>query len=181
MLTRTSVHTRKLMSYIILISGILTGNAAFSDPQSNANTGTNATPVQPTEPGTEINSGNTSLPEETSPSPDASPEITRSQFTTAITNREPTDNVVMLTNNSEQIYFFSELANLKGREVTHRWEFQGKVMAEVKFEVKSNRWRVFSSKNIKPDWIGEWSVALVDENGSPLDVSKLNIVEASPN
>ena len=173
--------TRKSLSYIIFICGILTANVAFSDPQPSTDTDISTTPVHSKHSGSEIISGDTRMATEASTVPDPTPEITRSQFTTAITNREPTDNVVMLTNNSEQIYFFSELANLKGREVTHRWEFQGKVMAEVKFEVKSDRWRVFSSKKIKPDWIGEWSVALVDENGSPLDVSKLNVVEASPN
>lgn len=104
--------------------------------------------------------------------------VKRAQFTTAIVDREPTDDVVMLTNNSEKIYYFSELTNLKGHKVTHRWKYQGKLMAEIKFNVKSDRWRVYSSKNIKPDWTGDWTVELVDENGTSLDVSKLEVVEA---
>ena len=109
------------------------------------------------------------------------PRIARSQFTTAVVNREPTDNVVMLSNNSKKIYYFSELSNLKGRNIAHRWLHQGKVMAEIKFDIKSDRWRVFSSKKIDPNWTGEWSVELIDENGTPLQTGKLEVVEAKGN
>ena len=108
-------------------------------------------------------------------------KIARSQFTTAVVNREPTDNVIMLTNNSNEIYYFSELSNFKGHNVTHRWRYQGKLMAEVKFDVKSDRWRVFSSKKIRPDWTGEWLVELVDESGQSLQTSKLQVVTANDN
>jgi len=118
------------------------------------------------------------LPTETNNPNDAATNIKRSQFTTAIVNREPTDNVVTLTNNSDKIYFFTELANLKGHTITHRWEYQGKLMAEIKFDVHSDRWRIYSSKNIKPAWTGEWTVELIDENGTSLDAENLQIVEA---
>ena len=108
-------------------------------------------------------------------------KVSRSQFTTAVVNREPTDNVIMLTNNSSKIYYFTELENLKGHNVTHRWQYQGKLMAEIKFDIKSDRWRVFSSKKIRPDWTGEWSVELVDEHGKSLKVNKLEIVTAHAN
>ena len=110
-----------------------------------------------------------------------SPKIARSQFTTAVINREPTDDVVMLSNNSSKIYYFSELSNLKGHNIAHRWLHQGKIMAEIKFNVKSDRWRVFSSKKINPNWTGEWSVVLVDEKGTLLQTSKLEVVDAKNN
>lgn len=105
-----------------------------------------------------------------------SPTIARSQFTTAVVNREPTDNVVMLSSNSDKVYFFTELSNLAGQRVTHRWQYQGKLMAEIKFNVKSDRWRVFSSKKIRPDWTGEWSVDLLDEHGNSLLTDRLEVV-----
>jgi len=105
--------------------------------------------------------------------------IVRSQFTTAVVNLEPTDDVVMLTNNSNKIYYFSELSDLKGHNVTHRWQYKGKTMAEVTFNVKSDRWRVFSSKTIRPDWTGDWSVVLTDEDGQSLSTDKFQVVETS--
>lgn len=110
-----------------------------------------------------------------------SPRIARSQFTTAVVDREPTDNVVMLTSNSDKVYYFTELSNLAGQRITHRWQYQGKLMAEIKFDVKSDRWRVFSSKKIRPDWTGEWSVDLIDEDGNSLKTNSLEVVSANSN
>jgi len=115
------------------------------------------------------------------PADNTASTVKRSQFTTAIVNREPTDNVVTLTNNSDKIYFFTELSNLKGHKITHRWKYENKLMAEIKFKVASDRWRVFSSKKLKPGWVGQWSVELVDENGTPLDVENLQVVDAHSN
>ena len=168
--------TSKSMSTLVFLCAILTATGAFSESQPVAN----ASDDNSSPPNTAADPGKSNAASEiTTTSTEPAPAITRSQFTTAIVDREPTDDVVMLTNNSEQIYFFSELANLKGQKVTHRWEFQGKTMAEVKFDVKSDRWRVYSSKTIKPDWTGEWSVVLVDESGNTLDSARLDIVEAS--
>ena len=105
-------------------------------------------------------------------------QIARAQFTTAVVNREPTDDVVMLSSNTDKIFYFSELSNLKGHQISHRWLHQGKLMAEVTFAVKSDRWRVFSSKKIRPDWTGEWAVELVDEKGNALETTTLEIVAA---
>jgi len=38
-------------------------------------------------------------------------------------------------------------------------------MAEIPFEVKGQRWRVWSSKNLQPGWLGEWTVSVVRSNG----------------
>jgi hypothetical protein len=41
-------------------------------------------------------------------------------------------------------------------------------MAEVKFDVKGPRWRVSSSKNLLPEWLGEWKVSVIDGQGRVL-------------
>ena len=108
-------------------------------------------------------------------------KIVRSQITTAVVNREPTDDVVMLTNNSKKIYYFTELSGLNGSKVTHRWKHNGQVMAEIEFKIKSDHWRIYSSKKIKPEWTGNWSVSLIDENGSSLKVSNFEVVDSKTN
>jgi len=52
-----------------------------------------------------------------------------------------------------------------GETVFHRWEFDGEVMAEMKFRVGGPRWRVWSNTNILPDLLGEWKVYVVDITG----------------
>jgi len=111
--------------------------------------------------------------------PDANRRIARAQFTTAIVDREPTDNIVMFTNDKDKIYFFTELINFNGQNVKHRWEYEGKEMAAVDFKVEGARWRVHSSKNINPEWIGIWSVIVYDEKDRPLKVTSFEVVDAN--
>ncbi len=95
----------------------------------------------------------------------ASEEVALARFTTAVENREPVDAVAFLGSESTQILFYTDLRGLAGETVTHRWEYGGDVMAEVPFEVGSNRYRVWSSKRLKSEWKGEWTVFVVKGDG----------------
>jgi len=108
-------------------------------------------------------------------------EITRAQFTTAITDREPTDDIVMLTNDHDKIYFFTELVGFNGQTVKHRWEYNGNEVAEVEFKVEGQRWRVHSSKNIQPEWVGIWNVTVLDQDNNMLKLSSFEVVDAKTN
>lgn len=101
-----------------------------------------------------------------SPVPDA--YVARAQFTTAIVDREPLDQVVKLDTQTTRVFFFTDLRHLQGRTVTHRWEFAGQIVSEVDFKVGGPRWRVYSAKSLKPDETGKWTVFVVDETGWPL-------------
>jgi hypothetical protein len=94
--------------------------------------------------------------------------VERAVFTTAVESREPVDQVAILPDTERQVFFFTDLRELQGRTITHRWEYQGQVMAEVPFEVKGPRWRVFSRKSLDPSQLGKWTVIIVDESGWPL-------------
>lgn len=83
------------------------------------------------------------------------------QFTTGIENREPVDQITFVKNGVKKIFFFSDLRGLAGRTVQHRWIYGGKTIAEVNFEVRGPRWRVWSSKDLLSDWIGDWTVEIV--------------------
>jgi len=83
------------------------------------------------------------------------------QFTTGIEDREPIDQITFVGNSVKKIFFFSDLRGLTGQTVQHRWIYDGKVVARVNFEVRGPRWRVWSSKELLPDWIGDWTVEIV--------------------
>ncbi len=102
----------------------------------------------------------------------ATPTVARAVITNAIQDREPVDKVSALENDQPIIYFFTELQNLGGATVTHRWTLDGKVMAEVPFTVDSPRWRVWSSKNLEPSWTGEWKVSVLDREGTVLETAE---------
>ncbi len=87
------------------------------------------------------------------------------QFTTGVENREPVDQVTFVENDIQKIYLFSDLRRLTGQTVTHRWTYKGQTMAEIAFQVRGPRWRVWSSKDLHLDWLGDWTVEIVSQDG----------------
>ena len=99
--------------------------------------------------------------------------VVRSAFTRDIAEREPTENLQNLTNENGQVKFFTELRDMSGQTAIHRWEYEGKVVAEIEFNVKGPRWRVWSSKSLVPQWTGDWKVSVV--NGAGEVISEKNL------
>ena len=103
--------------------------------------------------------------------PEAGDTASRSaltQFTTAIENREPVDQITFVENDVRKIFFFSDLRGLDGTTAFHRWTYDGKTQANVEFNVKGPRWRVWSSKELEPEWVGDWTVEVLTEDGETI-------------
>jgi len=101
--------------------------------------------------------------------------IRRAQFTSGIIKREPIDNVDQLRASEKELkklYYFTELRGLKGQTITHQWQHENNVVAEVEFKVRGNRWRVYSSKYLQSHKKGSWQVVVKDEKGNRLEVSQ---------
>lgn len=109
-------------------------------------------------------------------------KVARSAFTSEIADREPVDQITALENDVTRVYFFSELLGLEGQTVMHNWEHNGEVLAVVPFAVGGPRWRVYSSKNLDPLWLGEWSVRVIDGAGNELSLDRFTYskAEAAP-
>ena len=103
--------------------------------------------------------------------------ISNAEFATEIVDREPFNIVGELDNSLGKIYFFTNIRNLSGERITHRWIYQGRVMAEVSFNINGPRWRVWSSKNLWHTWIGEWRVEVLTTDGSVLYEKVFNYVD----
>ena len=98
------------------------------------------------------------------PSDHGSGSVARSAFALAIVEREPVDEVAVVTDNS--VYYFTDLRGLEGETIRHRWIYQGEVMADVEFTVGGPRWRVWSKKSLLPRWSGQWTVSVIDAVGA---------------
>lgn len=98
----------------------------------------------------------------------AAPEpgrVVRAAFTSGIADREPVNRILSLGNNERTIYYFTDLRGLSGQTVTHRWQYEGTTVAEVQFQVRGPRWRVWSRKSLLPGQTGEWTVSVVNQAG----------------
>ena len=127
--------------------------------------------------GTEMAEGAASAEKMTAPAVAGS--VARSAFSTDIVDREPVDNISSLDTNTDKVYYFTELKDFQGQTVTHRWEYNGQNMAEVKFNVGGARWRVHSSKNLVPEWVGTWKVSVVGANGEVVNTDTLQYTAAA--
>jgi hypothetical protein len=77
------------------------------------------------------------------------------------------------------VFFFTELRDFEGMTVTHRWEWNGSVMAEVPFEVGGPRWRVYSQKSLQPGWVGTWTVTVLGPTGGVLETRSFEYQSAA--
>lgn len=106
-------------------------------------------------------------------------EVARAQFTTAVENREPVDQVVVLSNDINELYYFTDLRYMSGQTVTYQWEYNGHVEYKSQTEVNGPRWRAYSKITLNPNKLGKWTVLVTDSTGWPLKASMFEYVEAS--
>ena len=96
-------------------------------------------------------------------------QVGRALFTVGVDNREPVNIVDSINSSSHtSISFFTELNDMSGQTATHQWTYNNKVMFEKSFEVKSERWRVWTSKTLIPSWKGTWTVNVLDDDRAVL-------------
>ena len=103
--------------------------------------------------------------------------ISNALFALDVEDRVPIHIVEEADNSLGKIYFFTNIRNLSGERITHRWIYQGRVMAEISFNINGPRWRVWSSKNLWHTWIGEWRVKVLTTDGSVLYEKVFNYVD----
>ena len=101
--------------------------------------------------------------------PPAHSTVQRTQFTTAIKDREPVDSLTELNNGTaEKIYCFTEFTDPTGQLVTHSWVYRGQVVDVARFHVDSAHSRVWSSRLLSPDRPGSWTVIIMSPAGKVL-------------
>jgi hypothetical protein len=90
-------------------------------------------------------------------------------ITSAIENRMPVDSLEVYPADYGKLYCFTRIVGAASeRQITHVWFYEDQEMARVTLPVQSADWRTFSSKRFLPQWIGQWSVVIEDEQGSAL-------------
>lgn len=107
-------------------------------------------------------------------------QVSRAMFTTQIINREPVDQVLILEDKYKKIFFFTELRDLAGHEIIHRWEHNGHVISQKAFDVKGPRWRVFSSLELNDSMLGRWTAIVTTKDGCPLKAAVFQYVATNP-
>jgi len=107
------------------------------------------------------------------PAVGANGTISRAQFTSAVLDREPVDKITSIDSSTGSVFFFTEFRNFEGTNASHRWIYNGEVRFELSFKVRGSRWRVYSQKTLPAEWLGDWKVEIVAEDGTVLAAHNL--------
>ena len=97
--------------------------------------------------------------------------VNNATFTSGISDGAPIDYRQGFLSSTPVVFFYSELLDLKGQTVRHRWSLEGKVMQEVPIEVTRPRQAAWSKSAMQPDWTGDWTVEVIDKDGKVLNRS----------
>jgi hypothetical protein len=102
-----------------------------------------------------------------------SERVARSILTSAVQDREPVDEllgpITLDPATGRTVFFFTELRDMAGETVTHRWVWNGETVARVEFPIGNIRWRVYSSKILPGNMDGDWQVVVESSDGALLD------------
>lgn len=89
-------------------------------------------------------------------------DIVRSQLTSEIVAREPTNDlsreVIGQPGKITTVYYFNHLTDMAGTSLTHKWLLNGEEKAVVELNIGSDNWRTYSSKRMNNMLQGEWEV-----------------------
>ena len=97
--------------------------------------------------------------------------VANATFTSDIVDGAPVDFRQEFFNTTPVVYYYSELLDLAGQTVVHRWSLEGKVMQEVRIRVTRARQPAWSRNKMQPEWTGNWTVEVVNEKGELLDTA----------
>lgn len=106
--------------------------------------------------------------------------VARAQFSTAVIDREPIDDIGSTVKveygEIQNVYFFTDLRDMSGTRVVHRWTLDGEYQAEVSFDIGGDRWRVWSSKRLLPGFDGKWAVEIL-QDGEIIETRSFDYVD----
>ena len=96
--------------------------------------------------------------------------VTEAVITTSVEDRQPTDNLTTVTRGAGHVYCWTRISGAQvGDQIDHVWYWNDDEMARIPLHIGSANWRTWSSKNIVPEWTGEWRVDVVAADGTVLD------------
>lgn len=94
--------------------------------------------------------------------------ISRAAIAYSLKQKEPEDIVTgpIKTDKAKAVgvYFFTEINNMKGDILFHKWYLNNKKVFSRRLNILGNHWRASTSKLITYSQKGEWHVTLVNQN-----------------
>ncbi len=104
--------------------------------------------------------------------------VERAALTESVVDREPQGRMKQLTNDRDRVFYFTDVRDMTGETLVHRWERNGELVVEVPLAIGGPRWRTYSTKQLDPSALGDWTVSAIDASGRVLSSDGFSYVEA---
>jgi Protein of unknown function (DUF2914) len=96
--------------------------------------------------------------------------VANATFTSNVSDGAPVDYRDAFDTTTGVVYYYTEVLNLHGQTIKHRWRRQGKIVQEVSIPVQRERQAVWSKSMMQPEWTGAWTVEVVNGRGEVIEV-----------
>jgi hypothetical protein len=93
--------------------------------------------------------------------------VRRAIICSGIMNHEPTDSLTSVPSTTSKVFFFTEIAGMEGKTITHRWIKDGSKVADIRISIASNRYRCHTSRSVSGK-TGNWTAQVLDKDGKVL-------------
>ncbi len=95
---------------------------------------------------------------------------------TGVSDRVPTGISTYFDSSVGRLYAFTRITGAEEEiRVYHQWYYGDVLVADVPLSVRSGDWRTWSTKNVQPDWTGDWRLVVVSDDGSVLGSIKFAV------
>ena len=100
--------------------------------------------------------------------------VANATFTSGMDDGTPVDFRQEFDTTTPVVYYYTEILDLHGQTVVHRWKLEGKVMQEVRIPIRRQREAVWSRSQMQPDWTGNWTVEVVTERCEVIEMDNFS-------
>lgn len=105
-------------------------------------------------------------------------KVSQVDVATAIEDRNPIGVDTTFTADVGTLFCFTQIEEAPDTgKIFHVWYHKSEEKARIDLEVKNDKWRTWSSKNILKSWSGPWRVIVEDDNGNVLAVKNFTITQ----
>jgi hypothetical protein len=108
-------------------------------------------------------------------------KVARALLTSGLNNKEPLAGIslplVVNKNKAAQVYYFTEIINMKGETLYHHWLRDGQNIYKKELNILGNRWRASTSKLIPYSKTGLWRAELVNKEDVILNEIEFNVIK----
>ncbi len=95
---------------------------------------------------------------------------------TGVSDRVPTGISTYFDSSVGKLYAFTRITGAEEEiRVYHQWYYGDVLVADVPLSVRSGDWRTWSTKNVQPDWTGDWRLVVVSDDGTVLGSIKFAV------